>query len=127
RPALAQLATWPLLAGIGPSGAGKSSFIHAGLVPALRASGNWQVRVLRPGRQPLQRLAGVLDDAIETGQVGADVISQLGAAPGLFGEMLRTAASRRNQRVLIVIDQLEELFTLCDDPETRRLFLGALL
>src|SRR5690606_24217802 len=54
RTALAQLDVWPLLAVIGPSGVGKSSFVHAGLVPALRTSGggSWQVHVLRPGRMP---------------------------------------------------------------------------
>src|SRR6185312_15127938 len=50
RTALAQLEVWPLLAVIGPSGVGKSSFVHAGLVPAVRAAGGvWEVRVLRPG------------------------------------------------------------------------------
>jgi hypothetical protein len=128
RTALTQLETWPLLAVIGPSGVGKSSFVHAGLVPAMRATGaNWKVRVLRPGRTPLQNLAGVLDDSIETGQVGNDLVAQLGDAPGLFGEMLRKAAGRRKHKVAIVVDQLEELFTLSDDDEVRKLFLAALL
>ena len=55
RTALAQLETWPLLAVIGPSGVGKSSFVHAGLVPAIRSErGAWALHVLRPGRKPLQ-------------------------------------------------------------------------
>jgi hypothetical protein len=128
RTALTQLESWPLLAVIGPSGVGKSSFVHAGLVPAIRAAGgNWQVRVLRPGRVPLHRLAAVLEEALATGEMANDLMNQLVDAPGLFGAMLRQSASRRNQSVLVVVDQLEELFTLCDSDEVRRLFLAALL
>jgi hypothetical protein len=128
RTALAQLEDWPLLAVIGPSGVGKSSFVHAGLVPAVRASGgSWQVRVLRPGRSPLVSLAATLDDAIETGQVQAHVIDKLHDAPGFYGELLRKSAQRKKHKVLIVVDQLEELFTLSDNDEDRKLFLAALL
>ena len=128
RTALAQLEGWPLLAVIGPSGVGKSSFVHAGLVPAIRgAGGAWQVRVLRPGRVPLHRLASVLEEALATGEHAQDLMAQLLEAPGLFGAMLRTSAQRRNQKVLVVVDQLEELFTLCDSDKIRQLFLAALL
>jgi hypothetical protein len=123
RTALWQLDSWPLLAVIGPSGVGKSSFVHAGLVPAVRASGGkWDVRVLRPGRMPLQGLASTLDDATDSA-----LFERLHDAPGLYGELLRTAAQRAQRKVLIVIDQLEELFTLTADDEVRRLFLAALL
>ena len=121
RTALSQLETWPLLAVIGPSGVGKSSFVHAGLVPALRATGgDWQVRVLRPGRAPLHSLAATLDDE-------DDIVDQLRDAPGLYGELLRETARKKKQRALIVVDQLEELFTLSDDAVAREIFLAALL
>ncbi len=129
RTALSQLEQWPLLAVIGPSGVGKSSFVHAGLVPAVRGTegGNWKIRILRPGRVPLHSLASVLDDALETGQVLEGVADQLREAPGMFGDMLRRSATKKRHRVLIVVDQLEELFTLSDDDKTRRTFLAALL
>ena len=128
RTALAQLDVWPLLAVIGPSGVGKSSFVHAGLVPAVRAGGgNWHVRVLRPGRAPLASLAATLDDALATGQAPAELVDQLRDAPGLYGELLRKAARAHRHHVLIVVDQLEELFTLSDDADARRLFLAGLL
>ena len=128
RTALSQLESWPLLAVIGPSGVGKSSFVHAGLVPAVKATGgNWQVRVLRPGRQPLQSLASTLDESIDTGIVPLDVIDQLHDAPGQYGEHLRKAAQRKKHKVVIVVDQLEELFTLSDDDNVRKTFLSSLL
>ena len=125
RTALGQLETWPLLAVIGPSGAGKSSFVHAGLVPAVRATGgDWQIRVLRPGRSPLASLGSVLDD--DPSRV-TEILSQLAESPGVFGEALRREAARTRQRILIVVDQLEELFTLSEDDATRRAFLASLL
>jgi hypothetical protein len=128
RTALAQLDAWPLLVVVGPSGVGKSSFVHAGLVPAVRDDrGAWRVNVLRPGRQPLQRLAAILEDTLESGEVGGNFVERLVEGPGLFGSMLRDACAYENRRRLVVIDQLEELFTLCDNDETRRTFLAALL
>jgi hypothetical protein len=127
RTSLAQLQRWPLLAVIGPSGVGKSSFVHAGLLPALRATGRWQACVLRPGRVPLHRLANVLEDTFATGDHHSDMMSRLIEAPGLFGTMLRETATRRAQKVVVVVDQLEELFTLCDSEKIRETFLAALL
>ncbi len=116
RSAMAQLEAWPLLAVVGPSGVGKSSFVHAGVIPAMRAGGPCDVHVLRPGRVPIHRLASVLGDDPE-------LVARLVEAPGLFGELLRASG----RRVLVVVDQLEELFTLCDSDDVRRLFLAALL
>jgi tRNA A-37 threonylcarbamoyl transferase component Bud32 len=116
RSAMAQLEGWPLLAVVGPSGVGKSSFVHAGVIPAMRAEGACDVHVLRPGRMPIHRLASVLGD-------DPDLVARLVEAPGLFGELLRASG----RRVLVVVDQLEELFTLCDSDDVRRIFLAALL
>ncbi len=119
RTALAQLEQWPLLAVIGPSGVGKSSFVHAGLLPAMRSADNWKIKVLRPGRAPLQSLASVLDVPLE--------VDSLHESPGLFGDLLRRSAGKQRHRVLIVVDQLEELFTLSDEEAPRKTFLAALL
>jgi hypothetical protein len=100
----------PFLAVIGPSGSGKSSLVFAGLVPALRKSGlfgegGWLVRSLRPGEEPLAALAGALGGA--GGGVGdvADGDPARAVARALAGEP-------GARRLLVVVDQLEELFTL---------------
>ena len=129
RTAVGQLDVWPLLAVVGPSGVGKSSFVHAGVVPAVRqtAGGHWDVKVIRPGRSPLSSLAAALAEfSDEPGRV-TQLLTQLDNSPGLFGVELRAHAKRARQHVLLVVDQLEELFTLCDNPVEQKTFLAALL
>jgi len=92
---------------VGPSGSGKSSLIHAGLLPALQQytyfpQGFWLVRELRPGAEPNQALA----DAI-------------GGDPARSTQMISAllAAHAPAQRLLLVIDQFEELFTQASRAE----------
>jgi WD40 repeat protein/class 3 adenylate cyclase len=91
-----------LLAVIGASGSGKSSVIAAGLLPSLRAgllpgSERWQSVVVRPGDRP----AAVLEAAL---------MSQLGSG----------------ERLVLVIDQFEEVFTRCEDETKRQAFVDRL-
>jgi len=86
---------------IGPSGSGKSSLILAGLIPALRLQGGWFIRSMRPGAAPdreLTRLLGLTHPSSESNyhKVIQDLLSTQPAAT----------------KLLIVIDQFEELFTL---------------
>ncbi|HPH67933.1 MAG TPA: serine/threonine-protein kinase [Kofleriaceae bacterium] len=129
RTAVGQLDVWPLLAVVGPSGVGKSSFVHAGVVPAVRQTegGHWDVKVIRPGRAPLASLAAALSDFSDDPSRVTHILTQLGEAPGLFGVELRAHAKRTRQHVLLVVDQLEELFTLCDVESEQKTFLAALL
>jgi WD40 repeat protein/DNA-binding SARP family transcriptional activator len=120
------------LAVLGASGSGKSSLIRAGLLPALRAgalpgSDTWCIRVLRPGPSPISALASELhglDERLEhTG-----TISELGHDPHGLHTLVEGAidAGLPATRVLLVVDQLEELFTLCPDVMRRRAFLACL-
>ena len=99
---LERLRLHPFVTVIGPSGSGKSSLVFAGLVPALRKSGlfgpgGWLVRTLRPGEAPLAALRAALDgDPAHPTQAVSDLLSTHPDA----------------RRLLLVVDQFEELFTL---------------
>jgi eukaryotic-like serine/threonine-protein kinase len=107
----------PLIGIIGASGVGKSSLVRAGVLPALRASGEpWSVITVRPGRSPLASLAGVTTG----GQL------DLMTTPGALGAMLRARAASEGTKTLLFVDQFEELYTLCADPAQRRAYTAAL-
>jgi hypothetical protein len=126
------------LAVIGPSGSGKSSVVRAGLIPELRrgalpASGDWPIYVIRPGQRPMEALASSLvalagpgGDAI----AGRDsILSSLSTDErGLHSIVqLALAGATVDKRVVIVVDQFEEVFTLANDAQERLAFVAALL
>jgi Novel STAND NTPase 1 len=91
-----------LLGVVGPSGSGKSSVVLAGLLPSLAAgllpgSERWGHAILRPGEHPL--------DALETA--------------------LRDRESA--ERLVLVVDQFEEVFTGADDEPVRAAFIDRLV
>ncbi|WP_433365397.1 caspase, EACC1-associated type [Streptosporangium sp. CA-115845] len=104
---------------VGPSGAGKSSLLRAGLMPALERAAGVGVLVMTPGRDPLTTLADRF--APLDGSPPADLRQQLMSDPG----RLRDVLTGPGQRVIIV-DQFEELFTLCPHEAERQAFLAAL-
>ncbi|WP_437828088.1 nSTAND1 domain-containing NTPase [Sorangium sp. So ce1153] len=138
----ARLRNQPLLAVAGPSGAGKSSLVRAGVIPALKhAEGRWEAFVLRPGRRPLSALADVLLQVPETapttpGETTGSpelsdhdrLVATLRAQPGYLGARLRARCRREGprHRILLFVDQLEELCTLGAAPEERAAFLACL-
>ncbi|WP_428265165.1 protein kinase domain-containing protein [Haliangium sp.] len=136
RAVLTQLYDAPLMGVIGPSGAGKSSFVRAGIVPALKRSGEqWETYVLRPGRYPMANLATILapavDDEFPTSTHDGDpqplVLRRLRKEPGYLGAALRQRARFLERRILVFVDQFEELYTLTTDPDERRAFTRCLL
>jgi eukaryotic-like serine/threonine-protein kinase len=123
--ALAILRRVPVLAVVGPSGSGKSSLVLAGVAPALHG-GAGEVLSLRPGRAPLSALAEVV--ARRGGQRISE--AELFAEPGRLGVILRERCAESGGSLLVVVDQLEEIFTLVEGGEAaavRRAFLDALL
>ena len=70
------------LAVLGPSGSGKSSLVRAGLLPSLyggfmRAAGSdWRIAVMRPGSDPISRLAETLSDPAVLGSDDVDPVLQ---------------------------------------------------
>ena len=131
---LSRLREHPLGAIIGPSGVGKSSFVRAGVIPGLKASGErWEGFVLRPGRQPLQSLATMLQPLTTSATSIADkmaehtaLVAKLADEPGYLGAVLRSRAAQRKQKILLFVDQFEELYTLVPDEAQRRAFVGCL-
>jgi WD40 repeat protein/serine/threonine protein kinase len=118
---LNRLRVTPLLAVVGPSGAGKSSFVQAGVLPALPEG--WSALTVRPGPAPLVSLASRLEAA---GVLDERLRDELGTHPGALGSALRSYAAARRGTVVLVVDQLEEVFTLCGDAAERLLFVDVL-
>ena len=115
----------------GPSGAGKTSFLHAGVIPRLGEQGPWIVVTARPGRAPFLALAAALDEATagESGATDGGVAASaaaLTASPGRLRRELRALADEVDARVLLVLDQLEELFTHGGGEAELRAFLRAI-
>jgi WD40 repeat protein len=140
-----------LLVVSGVSGAGKSSLLRAGVLPRIRGAGLasapgsawWPCLVLTPTRAPLDELA--LRVAVLAGADAAAVRRGLDADPGGFALTARQAAlapppgpgrdpdgpgaSRPQQyrpRLLLVVDQFEQVFTQCPDEGQRQAFIAAL-
>jgi hypothetical protein len=120
---------------LGASGSGKSSVVLAGLVPKLQQAGHWQFTHFRPGADPFHALALALVPLYVNNLDETERIRQARNLAGYFrtGEVLLAdvfATIQQNfptDRVLLIADQFEELYTLCTDETTRRNFLDLLL
>jgi WD40 repeat protein len=136
-----------LLVVSGVSGAGKSSLLRAGVLPRLRWIGlvsiaqasSWPCLLFTPARAPLDELA--VRVARLAGADAAEVRRGLDADPAGFALTARQAALAQSgstaadpdspaaeyrSRLLLMVDQFEQLFTQCPDEEQRRAFITAL-
>jgi conflict system STAND superfamily ATPase/WD40 domain-containing protein len=97
---VARLVGSPLVAVIGPSGSGKSSTVRAGLLPALAGG-------VLPGSERWPR-----------------ALMRPGEHPS--GQLER-ALPEPAEHAVLVIDQFEEVFTVCRDEDERSAFLDAIV
>ena len=119
---------------LGASGSGKSSVVFAGLVPKLQQEGHWQFTHFRPGSDPFHALALALVPLYTTNLNETERLAQArqlanylrdGDIPlaDVFAQIQQNYPS---ERVLVIADQFEELYTLCPDETIRRNFLDKL-
>lgn len=113
------------LAVFGPSGSGKSSLLRAGLVARARASG-WPVMLFTPGAHPLEECAVHL--AAATGEAPGTLLTELHDDPAALHLRIRQTMTGHppDTDTLIVVDQFEEVFTLCQDRDERSAFIALL-
>lgn len=120
-----------LLCVVGPSGSGKSSVVRAGLIPSLKngslnSSQDWEyMPIFMPGSKPLENLAHALRQAKLNEKTTDREIASLMVKDHSF---LRNLVSNSFQvPVVVVVDQFEEVFTLCTDEEMRQAFVENLV
>jgi len=117
------------LAVFGASGSGKSSVLRAGLLPAIaqderNTDESWSCVLLAPGERPLEELALAVAGRLNLSS--AALLRDLRDDPRGLPLAIRQTSTEQ-VRLLVVVDQFEELFTLCHDDTERARFIGALL
>jgi Pentapeptide repeats (8 copies)/AAA ATPase domain len=121
------VATAPLVPIIGASGSGKSSLVQAGLIPYLKqdAARDWQILTMRPGRNPFDALAKAIFNADQADLKTIELDVDLAGDRQLLTQKLAQIRIPQ-RRILLFIDQFEELFTQSDDEAARQIFLQSL-
>jgi WD40 repeat protein/DNA-binding SARP family transcriptional activator len=125
------------LAVVGASGSGKSSVVRAGLIPALTGQAEDKqahqedprvrgvaVHLITPTAHPLAALATRLTRDVESVTAAATLTDDLARDPRALSLYLSRARQLRGvSPVLLVVDQFEELFSLCHDAAERQAFV----
>jgi hypothetical protein len=126
----------PFLAVVGASGSGESSVLRAGVVTALRRRAladaadpaEWDIHTFTPTDQPLRALVDALAPGGSAGTDGAALLAELSRDPlGLQRYLRRSSRHPRERRTTLIVDQFEELFTLCHDAFEREAFIENVL
>ncbi|NEZ54122.1 CHAT domain-containing protein [Adonisia turfae] len=124
--------TLPLVAVVGSSGSGKSSLVFAGLLPRLRQSNGWFIETLRPKKAPFVELAVQLAQRLDPVKDLVDQNERVNKLTksiregGIVSVVSQILQPYPGKQLLLVIDQFEELYTQCDQPE-REQFIDVVL
>lgn len=116
----------------GPSGSGKSSLVRAGLIHELKQgaikeshSEGWLYATIKPGREPFEALA-LAFSRLKSPELG-NYLRQNASKENLLYECTESALNEnKNQRLVLFMDQFEEVFTQVGNEEERIAFLNLL-
>jgi uncharacterized delta-60 repeat protein len=119
------------LAVLGSSGSGKSSIVRAGLIPALKAgalpgSVDWKYcPPMVPGSNPLENLARIITTSLDMNETEIQTEAErLRQEPDYLAN---TVSEHLKENLVIIVDQFEEIFTLCTDDVARQSFVDNLI
>ncbi|NET46391.1 caspase family protein [Okeania sp. SIO2B3] len=108
---------------LGASGSGKSSLVKAGLIPKLRkeTTEEWYILPpIRPGKTPLLALNNGLKAQFPE-------VTVQNTQPTLANSIDVWAKNNPNSKLLLLIDQSEEIITLCQKEDERQQFFQQIL
>ncbi|MCJ7449825.1 MAG: hypothetical protein MUO72_19280 [Bacteroidales bacterium] len=117
---LKKLLTNRFVAVTGASGSGKSSLVYSGVIPKLlkqseQDNSTWKLISFRPGKDPMESLANAFAKFIlgsqNIGDTSSSVISHMKDNPDWIVAAVKNLILKDGEKVLIIVDQFEELFT----------------
>jgi tetratricopeptide (TPR) repeat protein len=123
----------PLVVVVGPSGSGKSSLVYAGVAARLRATEDWRIASFRPRGRPEAELAQALvglwqNDPVERLAQAASLVQHWESGSiALTDTIVETLRQTGGQRLLLIADQFEELYTLGQTPTATDAFIDLLV
>ena len=118
----------------GPSGSGKSSLVRAGLIHKLKQAGireshseGWLYATLKPGREPINALGSAVASLVMSTNAEDEIRAKALTDETIFARWCEIALKDgRDKRVVLFIDQFEEVFTQIGKEEEREAFLNLL-
>ncbi|NEO76511.1 caspase family protein [Moorena sp. SIO4G3] len=110
---------------IGTSGSGKSSVVRAGLIPWLEEEGNWHIlEPIKPGDFPLEELREIFKPFFKGQKKPKQLKELIEKHPQGLIELTKQLPDTKE--FLLIVDQFEEVFTVCSDEQERQRFIDLL-
>jgi hypothetical protein len=122
---LSRIYKYKIVGLFGESGTGKTSLINAGLVPLLKEE-NFYVILVRPLDEPVRRIREAIMKNFRDTELPHNNLERLAVTqsfPHLIIE-LKSIMDVEKKNLIIIIDQLEEIFTRAEPSERAQLAKG---